>query len=214
MTYFLGQLVETLPPAAEPVTLEDIKLHLRVSADVDDNAILQMLAAARQTAENYTSLSLISRNYSLFLDAWPSRHTKEWWDGTREGIVQMAQAREVWLPKPPLMSVTAVRVYDASGGVTIYPPSSYFVDFRGIPGSLILKDGVAAPQPGQIANGIEIQFTAGYGATAATVPAPIRQAIRQIVAHMYERRGDDVSAALEKSGAVSLLQPYRFMSLS
>ncbi len=44
------------------------------------------------------------------------------------------------------------------------------------------------PQPGKVANGIEIDFTAGYGATPSHVPAPIRQALLLLVAHWYERR--------------------------
>ena len=67
------------------------------------------------------------------------------------------------------------------------------------------------PRPGKCANGIEIELTAGFGASAADVPAPIAQALLLLVAHWYERR-DPIeigSAAARVPAAVSnLLAPY------
>ena len=47
--------------------------------------------------------------------------------------------------------------------------------------------GVSIPVPARKANGIQIDYVAGY-ATAALVPTPIRLAIKQLAAHFYENR--------------------------
>ena len=61
-------LVITTPPAAEPLTLEEAKAHLRITHDADDDAINALISAAREMCESYTGLALITRGYSLYLD--------------------------------------------------------------------------------------------------------------------------------------------------
>jgi uncharacterized phiE125 gp8 family phage protein len=75
-----------------------------------------------------------------------------------------------------------------------------------------VRTGLIWPQPGQAANGIEIDFTAGYGDAAADVPAPMRQALLLLVAHWYEHRCPiEVGAPDMVIPAVvsDLLAPYR-----
>ena len=52
----------------------------------------------------------------------------------------------------------------------------------------LVRTGVIWPQPGKAANGVEIDFTAGYGALATDVPAPLREALLLLIAHWYENR--------------------------
>jgi len=57
-------------------------------------------------------------------------------------------------------------------------------------------------------NGIEIKFTAGMAATAAEVPPTIKQAVLELVAHLYEHRGDEKQVAIPS--VVSLMMaPYK-----
>ena len=55
------------------------------------------------------------------------------------------------------------------------PPRIFFLD---------------TPPPGRSRHGIAVDFRAGYGALAEDVPAPLRLAIKVIVARWFENRGD------------------------
>ena len=86
-----------------------------------------------------------------------------------------------------------------------------------MPGRVVLTEGAVPPLPGRVANGIEIQYTAGYGATEDNVPVLLRQGMLQVIAHLYEHRGDSPDQALLASGAAvaifrSLLQTKLGMS--
>jgi uncharacterized phiE125 gp8 family phage protein len=186
------RLVETSPPAVEPLTLDDAKLHLRVTSTVDDALITSLIGTARQICENFTGLALIERDYSLYLDAWP------------EG--------EVLLPRPPLVSVALINIFDVDGNAVSFDAANYTVSTAGVPGRILLSNGVFLPQPGRTADGIEIQFRAGYGSTGADIPPPLVQGMKQLLADLYENRGD--ADALRAPDAMMLFQPFRIMSLT
>jgi uncharacterized phiE125 gp8 family phage protein len=213
MTTPAYHLVETAPAGAEPLTLEETRLHLRIGHDAEDPLITGLIATARMMCEQATGLALINRGYSLWLDSWPGRESRVWWDGVREGV-RSTVPQAVLLPRPPLCSVEGVYVYDAAGQAALFAPENYYTDTLRRPGRLLLLDGIAAPQPQRIANGIEIRYTAGFGMAPQAVPAMLRQGMKQLAAHMYENRGDTAERALELSGAGILFRPFRMMRLA
>ncbi|MFH1158057.1 MAG: head-tail connector protein [Pseudomonadota bacterium] len=213
MSHPIYRLTETTPPASEPLTLAEIKTFLRIDYSNDDVLVTDLISSARQLCESATGRSLITRSYSLFLDLWPDASITEWWDGVREGADVGDKMRRLPLPKPPLLSVTLIKVFAADNTSADFPSVNYYVDTAGIPGRIVLTQGAAAPSPGRAANGIEIQFTAGYGAAAQNVPALLRQGMKQVIAHLYEHRGDSADQALLASGASVIFQSYRVMSL-
>jgi uncharacterized phiE125 gp8 family phage protein len=62
-------------------------------------------------------------------------------------------------------------------------------------------------------NGLEINFTVGYGTNGSSVPEAIRLAILQYVTFLYENRGDfEGSVAPQPPSTLSaLLDPYRIL---
>jgi hypothetical protein len=211
MSLPLYRISETTPAAAEPLTLEEMKVFLRIDHDNDDSLVTGLIAAARQFCENFTGRALITRSYSLFLDHWAGATQLGWWDGVQEGADILHRNDTLSLPHPPLVSVTRINTYDESNSATEYAAANYFVDTVGIPARIVLKSGVLPPMPARIANGIEVQFSAGYGTTASAVPAVLRQGMKQMIAHLYEHRGDTPDHALQASGAAVLFQPYRMV---
>jgi len=160
----------TTPPAAEPVSLELAKAHLRIQSSDDDGVISTLIVAARRHVEAKTGLALVSQGWSQFLDQWPE-----------SGIVELATA--------PLVSVASIKVYDDDDVATAIDASLYFADMVSRPPRVITRTGRCWPVPGRAANGIEIAFTAGFGDVAADIPEDLREAMLQLVAHWFESRG-------------------------
>jgi uncharacterized phiE125 gp8 family phage protein len=184
------------PPALEPVSLADAKHFLRVAHDDDDDVIAALIAAARVQVEAQTRRALIEQTWRLVRDIWP------------------AAGRLPILPVP-LMEVTAIRVFEADGAPHVLDVDDFAIDTVSAPAVLAFARG-APRAPGKLAAGIEIDIAAGYGDAADDVPAPLRQAIRMLVAHWYENRG--VIAASGEVAAMpqsvsSLIAPFRVLSL-
>ncbi|MGH6908407.1 MAG: head-tail connector protein, partial [Aestuariivirga sp.] len=70
------------------------------------------------------------------------------------------------------------------------------------PPRLLLRGSRVWARPGRIGNGIEIAVTVGFGATPGDVPAELRQAVLDLVAHWYANRGDESETALPLTIAV------------
>ncbi len=202
----------TVPPASEPLTLAEAKLHARIDGDADDTLVSCLIAAARQWAEGYTGRAFLTQTWRMWRDAWPAARS--------EGVAFVTLAR------PPLISVASVQLFDEADAATVWPASSYFVDTAREPGRLALRSGAGWPSVSRAANGIMIEYAAGYGSDPELVPGPIKTAILQLVAHWYEHRGEAGGMAGEARGLAgafnavnvpmviqALLDPYRVRGL-
>lgn len=190
------------PAASNPLTTEEAVAHLNALGVGDDTYIASLNVAATAWAEEYTGRAFINRTYKAFLDAWPV-DTRGY------------QLTTLDIPKPPLVSVTHVKTYDDADAVTTFSSASYFVDTNSLKGRLALRTTAAWPNVARTANGIEIQWVAGYGA-AADVPQPIKQAILLLVGHWYANReavkvGETVTDI--PMGVEALLNAYRVWAL-
>jgi uncharacterized phiE125 gp8 family phage protein len=183
--------------AIEPVSVDEVKAHLRVTDNEEDSLIAGLITSARYLVENTVRKSLITKTWRLYLDDFP-----------RGAIID--------LPYPPLLSVTSVKYYDQDGAFLTLDTGVYQTDNRSTPGRIVLTESGAWPSTEQDkVNAVEVEYIAGYGAEAATVPSPIRLAITHLACHWFENREP------YKMGALStvphtleiLLMPYRYFSL-
>ena len=114
------------------------------------------------------------------------------------------------LPRPPTSSVTHVKSYDDADTATTWATSNYYVDTVRNPARIVLRDGGTWPTDLRASNGVEVQYVAGYGSSRSDIPEPIRMAVLQYVAHLYEHRGDTEAKTVEPPAMLkSLLQPYK-----
>ena len=183
-------------PNLEPVTIEEVKAHLRVDGSDEDALLASLVLTSRLHIEAALSIALVAQSWRMVLDVWP-----------KNGIVAM--------PIAPVMMIEDVRVIAANGDVNTVAADTYHLDVAGRPRRLMPLAG-AWPSPGRRTAGIEIDLIAGYGATAADVPAPIRQALLLLIAHWYEHRDPFEIGAPQTNvpNAVSrLLGPYRAVRL-
>lgn len=208
------RLVMTAPPAIEPVGVDVLKDHLKIDHDEEDALLSGIVTAARTFCEDHTGRALVNRGYSLYLDGWPGKSALPWWDGVRDGADMPVLASQVNLPRPPLVSVEDIVLHADDDSSDIWDTARYFVDTAATPGRVVLRNGASPPQASRAANGIEIRFTAGFGAAASDVPETLREGIRRLAAHLYANRGDTPDAAAEHCGAKLLWQPWRVMGLA
>lgn len=165
-------------PAAEPVSLTEAKLHLRVDSDADNALIPGLITAARMLCESYQSRAYLAQTLELRLDAWP-------------------REREIELPRPPLALVTSVKWKDSEGTEHTMDTDEYLVDTDSEPGRIVLADGCSWPS-GELypAGAVAVRYAAG-AALAASVPQNVKQAILLTVGDWYQDRqsGSPLSAA-------------------
>lgn len=151
------------PPAVEPISLTEAKLHLRVDHSAEDAYIGSLIVAARQFSENYQRRAYVQQVYEIAFDKL-------------EKIIK--------LPRPPLIAVDEVKVYYKDG--TDEDLTGFAYDNRKEPG-LVLVEEIATKELRE-SSGVVITFKAGYGTTAASVPQAIKQAMMMLIGLWYENR--------------------------
>lgn len=180
-------------PSVEPVALAAVKAHLRVDHDLDDALIGSYISAAREQAENILQRTLISSQ-------WRATFPKFLNDGLP-------------LRKADVMSVESVQYVDSAGTIQTLAPSDYRVIKSRAPA--LLRPGFNKNFPNTYSDpeAVIVTYTAGYGAAADAVPAPIKQWIMLRVGDLYENRGAEVvgtiSSQLSNTFMDGLLDTYR-----
>lgn len=179
-------------PQLEPVSLAEAKTWLRVDGNDEDSLIQALVIAARLTVESEIGLVLLAQNWRFTGDSWP-----------------MGETIPVRIGR--ILSVAGGRVFPANGAPVILGPGDFEIR-RGEEGDAILP--LSRPAPGRPRGGVEIDVRLGFGEFPADVPEPLRLAVRQLIAHWYENRGD---AALSERGLPAatraLLAPFRRLRL-
>lgn len=182
------------PPAVDPVTLNEAKVHLRVDPDLsDDNALItSLIKAATETAQGFTHRQFVSATYELRFDIFP---------------------QVINLLRPPLISVTSVKYLDDAGATQTVDTAVYEVDKFSTVGRIRPKASQSWPSTGDFMGAVIIEYIAGYG-VAAAVPKDILSAILLMIGHLYEHREDvlvGVAGNQIPRGANNLLFPHRIL---
>jgi uncharacterized phiE125 gp8 family phage protein len=181
------------PPAEEPITIAEARLHLRVTHNEEDVLILALIAAAREHAEAHTRRRFITQEWDWVMDAFPST--------------------TVELPGAPLQSITSVSYLDGAGGTQVLAVGAYQVDIKTDPGRIAPANGTTWPTtPTETLNAVTIRFVCGYGKIAA-VPKTIKQAMLLMIGHWWEHREEvsDFELFPVPYAVDALLSPFRVL---
>ncbi len=191
------------PPAVEPATVADVKARLRIGHNDEDFLLGALIVGARDRVEAIIGRALITRRVRELRDDWA--------DGGRLA----AHGSQFRLGLGPVSVVHHVKVYAADGEATTFDADHYFVDTASVPARLALRGGAFWPLPGRNASGVEIEYDAGYGATAASVPKSLIEATHLLVAEMYEHRlpAERVQEVLLPLAVQGLLAPFARLRL-
>lgn len=161
------------PAVAEPVTLDEVKAHLRIGFDHDDDLLLSMIGRATGFLRKNNSLVTV-------------RET--WKQSFRASSVRDAGA---WLPLAlwPASSISSVKYYDADDTLTTVSSGDYYA------AGLTMNPPCVVPKSGGWGWGlsashplpIEVTYVAGFG-DAGDVPQMVKDIVTLLVTHAYEQR--------------------------
>lgn len=158
------------PPALEPVTLAEAKLHLRVDHDDEDTLITALIVAAREQAETFCRRRLIETTLRLDLDRFP------------------VNGAPIRLPYPPAISVTSIVYLDQDGVSQTLDAAAYRFIADPMGATIEPEFDYSWPITRQVGAAVQVTFKAGFGTTAASVKPAIKQAMLMLVGHYFENR--------------------------
>lgn len=180
-----GSRVLITPPASDVLMLSEVKRHLRVDFDDDDDVISDMIAAAvgqlDPAAGGQLGRALRPQQWELRLPSFSDHGC----DHPRYGRGAIA------LPFPPLISIDSFS-YDNTAGVERELVEN--VDFRILGAGARHKQAVVPvfgrhwPVARRAEESVRIRFTAGYPLENDALPAPIKAWLKLQIGALYENR--------------------------
>jgi len=182
-------------PSAQPISTAQAKAHLRVDFADDDTYIDDLIAVATASLENETNRKFITQTWDLYIDRMPS-------------------TLSVWLPFGKLQSIWSVKYTDSADAQTTIATSVYDVVTWEDPGRIVLGFNQQWPTATlRPAGGFVVRFVCGYGDAGTDVPAPLLQAMKLTIGHLYENResvivGQGVTVAELPRAVKALAFPY------
>lgn len=181
-------------PALEPLSLSEIKAHLRIDHDHEDVLLTDTLQAARAYTEFASGNKLMTQTWRQYEICFPEDHS-------------------VVLRVEPFQTISAVTAFDRDGEPTVLPLQDYRI-LRGDGETSLQIDQRLNPELAH--NGLEIDFICGFGDLGMDVPPTLKRAILLLVAHWYEFRGaispQDQPVSLPP-GFDALMAPFRRMRM-
>lgn len=162
-------LTITTPPASEPLTLEEAKLHVREDSSDNDDLITALISSARSACESFLRSSIMEAVYSLTLDGFPP---------------------EIILPQGPVLTATGLSIsyVDTAGASTTLSASDYKVSLGDVC-RIRPAWGKSWPATRNEMDAVTVAFKAGYSA-ASSIPPAVMSAIRMTLFDLYEHRGN------------------------
>lgn len=185
-------------PSAEPINTAVAKLHCRVDHSTDDALIDTLCAAAREYCETFTGRKCITQTWDLKFDRFPISDAP------------------IWLPFPPVSSVTSVSYVDTNGDTQTWSGSLYTSVLpagpQAGPAYIVPAWSQDYPTTRDVPNAVTVRFVCGFGESDTSVPGSMLAAMKLLIGHWYANRESVVvgTIASEVPQAVaSLLWPFR-----
>ena len=159
----------------EPVTLAEMKSHLRVVTTGDNDYISELIKVARRQVETDARRKYVKSTFALRLGEFPT-------------------CDEIMLENPTVASISSITYTNSTGGTSTLSTSTYELDKHEAPGHARLKYGQSWPATRVIQNAVTVNFISG-STSASDTPVEAKHAIKLLVADMYCDRGSDGTAS-------------------
>jgi uncharacterized phiE125 gp8 family phage protein len=156
--------------SAALVTLAEAKAHLRVDHSDEDSYIQSLINAAVSYLDGFSGRlgrAILEQTWRVDFEAF---------------------ADELRLPVGDIIAVSSVSYYDQNNVQQTLASTVYQLLTDGLGSYLALKPGQVWPAVYVRSDAVRVTWTAGFGATASSVPAGIKHAALLLVAHWYDNR--------------------------
>ena len=190
------RLRRTTAPRQQPLTLDEVVLHLRLAPDAvsgPEKPLLEAtILAATQALEDHAGVSVMEQEYRMTMMHWPY----VWGDAIEIPMPPFRELRGVSVRGDAVPTDQFAIELDDRLSAKMYPLAGYW------------QPAVIAPP---LHEAIRIDFLAGAEKPEEISPA-IRQALLMAIAHWYENRESSQQFQLYpviELGWRSLLEPYR-----
>ena len=162
--------IRTVAPSGDLITLAEAKAHLRVDHSDEDTYIPSLAMAAVSYLDGYSG----RLGRALITQTWAQDY--------------LAFSEVMRLPLGDLIAVTSVTYYDSANSQQTLATSVYAAASDGLGPYISRKPGQSWPSSYARQDAVRVTWTAGFGATAASVPAAIKHAALLLIAHWYANR--------------------------
>lgn len=190
-------LVVITPPTEEPLTLAEVRAHLRIDEVTYDASLAGYVIAARERVEHELSRSVIAKTYELTLDEFPA------------GTIELPMAPVI--PGTGRMAIVSVKYTDSAGVEQTVSGAAYSLDAYSHRPRLTPVNGWPTVKDEQ--NAVRIRYTSGL--PASDVPQAVRQWMLLQIGSQHEHR-ESVAAWISGGREAAtlpfvdrLLDPYR-----
>ena len=181
------QLIQTVAPIKEPITLDEAKDFLRVLNADSDTLINSLIIVCREHIENATNRQLESATFELIASDFICK-----------------------LPKGTLQSISSIEYKDANGDYITLSTDSYYSYERN--GESFIEY-LAKPLIASHKKAVKITYVCGYD----SVPESIKQYMKVKISTLFENRESYViGASIAEFGSEfveNLLSPYKIRSI-
>ncbi len=178
-------LKRTVAPADLPLTLDEIKDHIRWESNAADDAVLALYRRSvvdqMDGAAGLLNRAIITQTWELKLDGFPPPSFP-----TSIGL----RKSQIHIPLPPLQSITSVQYVDTDGTTQTLAASKYKVLNTSNPTrAALIEEAFGEPWPAtrHESASVIVTFVAGYGLRNA-VPEHIRHLLLFTIQDAYDGR--------------------------
>lgn len=151
-TVEVPRVTVTVEPAFEPVPLDDLRTHLRITGTDSDPTLAAYITAARRLVEKIQGRAWITQTRTKTLDAFPAD----------DGPIELEGA--------PLQSITSIAYTKEDETSATVSSSTYHVDVASRPGRAVLKVDQEWPTDDLVSvGGVVVTYVAGFAPVTAAV---------------------------------------------
>jgi len=181
------QLVQTVAPTQEPITLEEAKAFLRIIDNDEDLLIATLISTVREHVENITNRQLENATFELYDCFLPYK-----------------------LPKNPIVSIDKIEYMDAVGDYVELDSDTYYLYENNGVGYINYSE---IPTTIDHKKAFKLTLTCGY----SEVPEAIKSYMKVKISTLYENREEFViGASISQFGGKfieDLLSSYKIRSI-